>query len=47
MLDKELQQQTEKIASKDDFPITWYDRITLFISHTTKYLIPFIVLIMI
>ena len=46
MLDKGLQQQTEKIASKDDFPITWIDRITLTVSHTTKYLIPFIVLIM-
>ena len=38
MLDKSLQDQTEKVASKDDFPITWLDRITLFISHTTKYL---------
>ena len=47
MLDKGLQQQTEKIASKDDFPITWIDRITLTVSHTTKYLIPFIVLIMV
>jgi TRAP-type C4-dicarboxylate transport system permease small subunit len=46
MLDKNLQEQTEKVASKDNFPITWVDRITLFLSHTIKYLIPVIVVIM-
>ena len=46
MLDKSLQEQTEKVASKDDFPINWIDRITLFISHTIKYLIPVIVIVM-
>ena len=46
MLDKSLQEQTEKVASKDDFPITWLDRITLFFSHVTKYLIPIIVAVM-
>ena len=46
MLDKSLQEQTEKVASKDDFPINWVDRITLFISHTIKYLIPVIVIVM-
>ncbi len=46
MLDKSLQEQTEKVASKDNFPITWVDKITLFISHTIKYLIPVIVAVM-
>ena len=46
MLDKELQEQTEKVASKDDFPINWIDRVSLFLSHTIKYLIPVIVLVM-
>ena len=46
MLDKSLQEQTEKVASKDSFPINWVDRITLFISHTIKYLIPVIVIVM-
>jgi len=36
----------EKIASKDDYEITWVDKINLFISHTIKYLIPGIVLVM-
>ena len=35
-----------KTASKDDFEITWFDRITLFLSHTIKFLIPVIVLVM-
>ena len=35
-----------KIASLDDFEVTWFDKITLFLSHTTKYLIPIIVLVM-
>ena len=39
MLDKSLQEQTEKVASKDDFPITWLDRITLKLSHSVKYLV--------
>ena len=26
MLDKQLQEQNEKVASKDDFPINWIDR---------------------
>jgi len=30
--DKQLQEQNEKVASKDDFPITWIDRISLFLS---------------
>ena len=46
MLDKELQEQNEEVASKDDFPINWIDRISLFLSHTIKYLIPVIVLVM-
>lgn len=46
MLDKSLQEQTEKVASKDEFPINWIDKITLFLSHTIKYLIPVIVLVM-
>ena len=46
MIDKELQEQNEKVASKDDFPINWIDRISLFLSHTIKYLIPVIVLVM-
>ena len=46
MLDKQLQEQNEKVASKDDFPINWIDRISLFLSHTIKYLIPIIVLVM-
>ena len=46
MLDKSLQEQTAKVASKDDFPINWIDRISLFLSHTIKYLIPLIVLVM-
>ena len=41
--DKQLQEQNEKVASKDDFPINWIDRISLFLSHTIKYLIPVIV----
>jgi hypothetical protein len=40
MLDKQLQEQNEKVASKDDFPINWIDRVSLFLSHTIKYLIP-------
>ena len=44
--DKQLQEQSEKVASKDDFPIIWIDRISLFLSHTIKYLIPEIVLVM-
>ncbi len=44
--DKQLQEQNEKVASKDDFPITWIDRISLFLSHTIKYLIPVIVIVM-
>ena len=44
--DKQLQEQNEKVASKDDFPIYWIDRISLFLSHTIKYLIPVIVLVM-
>ena len=44
--DKQLQEQSEKVASKDDFPINWIDRISLFLSHTTKYLIPIIVVVM-
>jgi hypothetical protein len=32
MLDKQLQEQNEKVASKDDFPINWIDRISLFLS---------------
>ena len=43
MIYKELQEQNEKVASKDDFPINWIDRISLFLSHTIKYLIPVIV----
>jgi TRAP-type C4-dicarboxylate transport system permease small subunit len=35
-----------KVGSKDDFEITWFDKITLFLSHTFKYLIPVIVLVM-
>ena len=46
MIDKELQEQNEKVASKDDFPINWVDRISLFLSHTIKYLIPVIVIVM-
>ncbi len=46
MIDKELQEQNEKVASKDDFPINWIDRISLFLSHTVKYLIPVIVIVM-
>ena len=46
MIDKELQEQKEKVASKDDFPINWIDRISLFLSHTIKYLIPVIVIVM-
>ena len=46
MLDKQLQEQNQKVASKDDFPINWIDRISLFLSHTIKYLIPIIVLVM-
>ena len=26
MLDKQLQEQNEKVASKDDFPINWIDK---------------------
>ena len=44
--DKQLQEQSEKVASKDDFPIVWIDRISLFLSHTIKYLIPVIVIVM-
>ena len=44
--DKQLQEQSEKVASKDDFPINWIDRISLFLSHTIKYLIPIIVIVM-
>ena len=44
--DKQLQEQSEKVASKDDFPINWIDRISLFLSHTIKYLIPIIVVVM-
>ena len=44
--DKQLKEQSEKVASKDDFPIFWIDRISLFLSHTIKYLIPVIVLVM-
>jgi hypothetical protein len=29
MLDKQLQEQNEKVASKDDFPINWIDRVSL------------------
>jgi TRAP-type C4-dicarboxylate transport system permease small subunit len=36
-----------KVASRDDYEITWVDRINLIICHTTKYLIPGIVLVMI
>jgi len=36
----------EKVASRDDYEITWVDRINLIICHTTKYLIPGIVLVM-
>jgi len=46
MLDKSLQEQTAKVANKDDFPINWIDRISLFLSHTIKYLIPVIVIVM-
>ena len=46
MLDKSLQEQTEKVANKDDFPINWIDRVSLFLSHTIKYLIPVIVFVM-
>ena len=46
MIDKSLQEQAAKVASKDDFPINWVDRITLFISHAIKYLIPVIVIVM-
>jgi len=35
-----------KTASKDDFEITWFDKITLLLSHTIKFLIPVIVLVM-
>ena len=38
MRDKGLEEQTKKVASRDDFPITWFDRITLAISHSTKYI---------
>ena len=44
--DKQLQEQNEKVASRDDFPVYWIDRISLFLSHTIKYLIPVIVLVM-
>ena len=30
--DKQLKEQSEKVASKDDFPINWIDRISLFLS---------------
>ena len=46
LIDKELQEQNEKVASKDDFPINWIDRVSLFLSHTIKYLIPVIVIVM-
>ena len=46
MRDKSLEEQTSKVANKDDFPINWIDRISLFLSHTIKYLIPVIVLVM-
>ena len=46
MRDKGLEEQTKKVASRDDFPITWFDRISLTISHTTKYIIPIIVAVM-
>ena len=46
MIDKSLQEQAAKVASKDDYPINWVDRITLFISHAIKYLIPVIVIVM-
>ena len=36
MLDKELQEQNEKVASKDDFPINWIDRVSLFLSKKIK-----------
>jgi TRAP-type mannitol/chloroaromatic compound transport system permease small subunit len=36
----------QKVASKDDYEITWVDRINLIICHTTKYLIPGIILVM-
>ena len=45
-MDKWLQEQAEKVASKDDYPINWVDRITLFISHAIKYLMPVIVIVM-
>ncbi len=35
-----------KTASKDDFEITWVDKINLFICHSFKYLIPIIVVVM-
>ena len=35
-----------KTASKDDFEITWFDKITLLLSHTIKFLISVIVLVM-
>ena len=31
---KQLKEQSEKVASKDDFPIYWVDRISLFPSTT-------------
>ncbi len=46
MGDQGLKEQTKKVASRDDFPITWFDRITLAISHLTKYIIPIIVAVM-
>ena len=46
MLDKSLQEQTEKVANKNDFPINWIDRVSLFLSHTIRYLIPVIVFVM-
>lgn len=36
----------QKVASKDDYEISWVDRINLIICHTTKYLIPGIILVM-
>lgn len=50
-LDKQDQTQIDlvkdqKVASKDDYEITWVDRINLIICHTTKYLIPGIILVM-
>lgn len=36
----------QKVASKDDYEITWVDRINLIICHITKYLIPGIILVM-